>query len=159
MITPHFKLFEEYIHIHLLRRVLPESIHRQRIFQCHDCGETITERQAKRRRERGFKTISYPVCETMVSLLDRKERLIADSRSAISEIDRTTDIKRKREKASSILYREFVERGCPVIPVILQDAHKKTKLPIFLKGMTWTDFRKDKPDPLDHLIRGITGRK
>jgi predicted phosphodiesterase len=55
--------------------------------------------------------------------------------------------------------REFVDRGCPVIPVLLLDAPKKPKLPIFLKGMTWVDFRKDDPDPLERLIWGITGER
>jgi hypothetical protein len=55
--------------------------------------------------------------------------------------------------------REFVNRSCPVIPVVLPNAPKKPKLPIFLKGMKWVDFRKKDPDPLDQLIWGITGEK
>jgi WD40 repeat protein len=53
--------------------------------------------------------------------------------------------------------REFAGRGCPVIPVILPNASKKPSLPIFLKGMTWVDFRKKTPDPLRRLVWGITG--
>jgi hypothetical protein len=53
--------------------------------------------------------------------------------------------------------REFVRRGCPVIPVLLPDAPKQPKLPVFLKGMTWVDFRKDEPNPMGHLLWGITG--
>jgi len=55
--------------------------------------------------------------------------------------------------------REFVDRGCPVIPVLLPDAPRRPKLPIFLRGMTWVDFRKDDPDPMKHLIWGITGKR
>lgn len=54
---------------------------------------------------------------------------------------------------------EFVRRGCPVIPVILADAPKEPKLPIFLGGMTWVDFRKQEPVPMEQLIWGITGVK
>jgi len=54
--------------------------------------------------------------------------------------------------------REFVSRGCPVIPVLLSDAHQKPELPIFLKGMTWVDFRKQEPDPMIRLLWGITGK-
>jgi hypothetical protein len=36
--------------------------------------------------------------------------------------------------------REFVSRGCPVIPVILPSVHKPPNLPVFLKGMHWVDF-------------------
>ncbi|TEU22236.1 MAG: TIR domain-containing protein [Anaerolineales bacterium] len=55
--------------------------------------------------------------------------------------------------------REFVDRGCPVIPVLLPDAPQKPQLPIFLKGMTWVDFRKEDPDPTEQLIWGITGER
>jgi WD40 repeat protein len=55
--------------------------------------------------------------------------------------------------------REFVDRGCPVIPVLLTDAPEKPQLPIFLKGMTWVDFRKQDPDPMERLIWGITGER
>jgi hypothetical protein len=55
--------------------------------------------------------------------------------------------------------REFVERGCPVIPVLLPDAPKKPRLPVFLRGMTWVDFRKRDPDPMKRLIWGITGKR
>ena len=55
--------------------------------------------------------------------------------------------------------REFVARGCPVIPVLLPDAPKKPRLPVFLRGMTWVDFRKREPDPMEQLIWGITGER
>jgi hypothetical protein len=55
--------------------------------------------------------------------------------------------------------REFVKRRCPVIPVILPSAHEVPKLPVFLDGMHWVDFRKDDPDPIDQLIWGITGKR
>lgn len=56
--------------------------------------------------------------------------------------------------------REFVKRQCPVIPVLLPDSRTKPKLPIFLNGMTWIDFRKKvKPDPMGQLIWGITGER
>jgi len=53
--------------------------------------------------------------------------------------------------------REFSNRGCPVIPVLLPDAPDEPKLPRFLKGMTWVDFRSQDPDPMEQLIWGITG--
>jgi len=55
--------------------------------------------------------------------------------------------------------REFVSRRSPVIPVLLPDAPDKPELPIFLKAMTWVDFRRQDPDPLSRLIWGITGRR
>jgi formylglycine-generating enzyme required for sulfatase activity len=55
--------------------------------------------------------------------------------------------------------REFVNRNCPVIPVLLSDAPEKPQLPVFLRGLTWVDFRTSDPDPMDQLIWGITGKK
>jgi hypothetical protein len=55
--------------------------------------------------------------------------------------------------------QEFVSRECPVIPVLLPDATRKPKLPVFLRGMTWVDFRKSDPDPMKQLIWGITGER
>ena len=54
--------------------------------------------------------------------------------------------------------REFISRNCPVIPVVLADAPDKPQLPIFLRGMTWVDFRKQNPDPMKQLIWGIEGK-
>jgi hypothetical protein len=55
--------------------------------------------------------------------------------------------------------REFVKRSCPVIPVLLLDTRKVPELPIFLRGNTWVDFRKQYPDPLRQLMWGITGQR
>ena len=53
--------------------------------------------------------------------------------------------------------RQFAKRGCPVIPVILENAPTKPVLPLFLAGMTWVDFRITAPDPLGRLVWGIRG--
>lgn len=57
------------------------------------------------------------------------------------------------------LLNEFVNRSCPVIPVLLKDAPQKPQLPIFLKAMTWVDFRRSESNPMGRLIWGITGIK
>lgn len=54
--------------------------------------------------------------------------------------------------------RQFLRRGCPVIPVLLRGA-ERPDLPVFLDGMTWVDLAKTEPDPLDQLEWGITGRQ
>jgi hypothetical protein len=51
--------------------------------------------------------------------------------------------------------REFVSRGCPVVPVILPNAPSIPQLPVFLRGMMWVDFRKARPNPFRQLIWGI----
>ena len=55
--------------------------------------------------------------------------------------------------------RQFVQRNCPVIPVLLPDAPVEPQLPLFLGGFTWVDFRKSEPEPLSQLIWGITGKR
>ena len=55
---------------------------------------------------------------------------------------------------------EFVERGMPVIPVLLPGAPDDLKLPYFLKGFAWSDLRGGfTKEGLDHLQWGITGKK
>lgn len=55
--------------------------------------------------------------------------------------------------------QEFIERKCPVIPVLLRDVSEQPQLPIFLKNRNWVDFRLQDPDPLAQLIWGVTGEK
>ena len=52
---------------------------------------------------------------------------------------------------------EFVERGCPVIPVILEGAQQRPDIPRFLRGKIWVDFRRQRPEPFERLLWGITG--
>jgi formylglycine-generating enzyme required for sulfatase activity len=55
--------------------------------------------------------------------------------------------------------RKFVNRECPVIPILLPDAPKEPKLPTFLEEIMWVDFRTSDPNPMSQLIWGITGKK
>jgi|SRR5579871_670 len=55
--------------------------------------------------------------------------------------------------------REFVNRACPVIPVLLEDVGTTPVLPVFLRAFTWVDFRKSTPDPWRQLLWGITGKR
>ncbi|TMC23345.1 MAG: hypothetical protein E6J34_03130 [Chloroflexi bacterium] len=50
---------------------------------------------------------------------------------------------------------QFVERECPVIPVLLKSATERPKLPPFLALFTWVDFHRTTPRPLDRLVWGI----
>ena len=59
----------------------------------------------------------------------------------------------------STFLRQFAKRQCPIIPVILPDCEEAPKLPLFLEGMMWVDFRQKVPDPFRQLIWGITGKK
>jgi hypothetical protein len=54
--------------------------------------------------------------------------------------------------------REFAQRGCPVIPVLLPGATAPA-MPLFLRGMTWVDLSTRDLAAIERLIWGITGRK
>ena len=64
-----------------------------------------------------------------------------------------------QEREMRAFLSEFVDRRCPVIPVLLANASQEPKLPIFLKAMTWVDFRRVDPAPMERLVWGITGEK
>jgi WD40 repeat protein len=235
--------FEDYVFIHLKRRTLPNTIGRRRIIFCPECNESITNSQAKRRRERGFRSIRCNVCDTEISLLDREERLEISTESAIKKMDRAADAQRSFETASTILkgkiesgdydvflchkspeksvikeigqklkeqgilpwldewevppgtlwqealgqqiesiksvavfigpgkpgpwqgleleafIKQFIERRCPVIPVILPTVKGEPEIPPFLSLFNYIDLRKKDPDPLKMLIWGITGKR
>jgi hypothetical protein len=64
----------------------------------------------------------------------------------------------QRQELDSFL-RQFVSGSCPVIPVLLNNAPIEPKLPLFLQGMTWVDFRDPSVDAIGRLIWGITGQR
>lgn len=89
--------FEEYIHTHLRRRALPNTIKHRRVFTCPTCNTPVSSLQEQRRRERGYNWINCNVCETNVSLIEREEELAAIGMSSISEMDRAADARRELE--------------------------------------------------------------
>ncbi|MBW4633692.1 MAG: GUN4 domain-containing protein [Iphinoe sp. HA4291-MV1] len=67
-----------------------------------------------------------------------------------------------QEDEINAFLRQFKQRKCPVIPVLLPDAPQIPNLPLFLQGITWVDFREQTrvyTPPMDKLIWGITGKK
>ena len=62
-----------------------------------------------------------------------------------------------QEREMRALLSEFVERKCPVIPVLLSNAPRQPDLPIFLKDITWVNFKSlYSTNPMEQLIWGIT---
>jgi hypothetical protein len=49
--------FEEFIRTHLERRALPDSIHRRRVFVCHECHTPVADVVVVKRRERSFNQV------------------------------------------------------------------------------------------------------
>lgn len=55
---------------------------------------------------------------------------------------------------------QMAARNIPVIPVLLPGAPEKPKLPLFLREITWVDFRGGLTEKgLDRLIWGFTGKR
>ncbi len=231
--------FARYIETLLRRLAQTDSVHKQRIITCPECGETLADRQVEKRRERGFSSIECPVCDTKISLLEPEDLLIRESN--VSLIDRAANEKRDIDSAHSVvqgkevvgrfdvflshngkdkaeaikLKKQLSEHGVlawldtdqllpggawmkrledaltkcdklayligehgrgqwqerelevfmaqnrPVIPVLLAIAPTgvENTISAFLKTLTWVDFRRADPDPLDQLIWGILGEK
>lgn len=84
------------------------------------------------------------------------ERQINDIKSVAVFVD-DHSIPWEDREIEAIL-REFVAKGCPIIPVLLT-SKMKPQLPIFLRGRAWTDFNEVDPDPMGQLLWGITGKR
>ncbi len=236
-------IFEEYVHLHLKRRALPDNFKIRRIFVCTQCNTMLPNEMVQKRKERGINWLNCPVCDARVWLIEQGEPLTGVPSQGVQKMDQAADAQRniqvnktsvegKKEVQDFDVFlchhgidkpavkiigeqlqnrgllpwldewelrpglpwqrileeqigkiktvavfvgkngigpwqqlelegflREFVRRGCPVIPVLLEDAPLEPKLPIFLQGMTWVDFRKQEPKPMDMLEWGITGNR
>lgn len=87
--------FEEYIHTHLLRHALPETISRRLVVVCAGCGFIVTDQLSQLRAARGFDWLECPGCENKLSLREPREELALTHGSVISELDRAADSQRE----------------------------------------------------------------
>ena len=87
------------------------------------------------------------------------ERGLADSSSCGVFVGRSGEGPWQRPEVEAALRKQTQDRNFRVIPVLLPDAPTEPKVPIFLNGVTWVDFRGDESEALDRLIWGITGNK
>jgi len=95
--------FEEYIHKHLIRWALPESILRRRIFACSECGFIVSEQLVQIRAKKGLNWTTCPGCEQQIWLLDREERLTLAQQTRVTEMDHAADTQRDQGAAKSTL--------------------------------------------------------
>ncbi|MEH2454326.1 TIR domain-containing protein [Nostoc sp.] len=63
----------------------------------------------------------------------------------------------QEEKEFQYLITESLRQGRTIIPVILPNFQKGTKLPDFLRSLKSVDFRNVESDPFNLLIWAITG--
>ncbi|MCA9958360.1 MAG: hypothetical protein KC443_04970, partial [Anaerolineales bacterium] len=98
--------FEQYVALHLQRRVLSGAVQVQRVLTCPSCGEQITSSQVQRRQERGFAFINCPVCDMKISLPVRRDlagMTASALDSALQEMDREADTQRDLATAEMVL--------------------------------------------------------
>lgn len=62
--------FDDYIHTHLARRALPDSIRRQQLLVCPNqtCRNPINKQVLEKRMERGFDWIMCSICDTRIEI-------------------------------------------------------------------------------------------
>lgn len=93
--------FDDYVHTHLKRHAIQESILRKRIFRCPHCKQELTSQQVGILRSRGAKDVACFACEeSRISLLDWDE--VSDeihSASIVLRIDSVADAVRDKQAA------------------------------------------------------------
>ncbi len=235
--------FEHYIHSHLRRRALPNTIAHSYFVICSGCQYVVPDQVVEMRKERFFEWVDCPVCGNRISLIGPKDETVPAKPAWITKMNRVANQQRDKAEAISTLkgkialgsydvflchnnkdkalvkrvgaklrehgilpwldewelrpgmpwqkilehqienvkaaavfvgengvgpwqdmeqaafIRQFVQRECPVIPIVLPNCKQPPQLPYFLSGMTWVDFRKTTPDPFQQLVWGITGEK
>lgn len=100
--------FENYVENHLLRRAIPGSIRRSRLFVCPDpsCGEPVPPSIVLKRRERGLNWLICSNCGTRIELADRTERLASVPSSLVLEMDNAADSRRALSALKAIRNEE-----------------------------------------------------
>ncbi len=121
-------LFENYIHHHLKRRALPDSVQRRKISTCSGCGLIITDQLAKLRLERGHEFLDCPVCGTRISLCGREETHSGHTDEIIPEMDRKADERREQAVTAVILEAKAETKQFDVFL-----AHKSKDKPLITK--------------------------
>jgi len=127
------------------------------VFLCHNVTDKPAVREiAQRLRERGLRPWldehelrpGLPWQRVLVEQIQSIPAAIVVVGSAVGPW---------QDQELTAFLRQFVKRGCPVIPVLLPGV-ERPELPALLDGMTWVDLAVADPDPLDQLEWGITGK-
>ncbi|HEX8065269.1 MAG TPA: TIR domain-containing protein [Thermoleophilaceae bacterium] len=130
------------------------------VFLCHNVGDKDEVKEvAERLKERGLlpwlDVWELPPGQSWIQGL---ESAIDSIKSAAVFVGSSGMGPWQRQELNAFLLN-FVERGSPVIPVLLPTAAESPQLPVFLRDKGWVDFREPRSKPLAHLIWGITGER
>jgi small GTP-binding protein len=98
-------LFEEYVHAHVNRHAAPDTVGRERVFRCQNCGYRLPADLVRRRKDRGQQDVNCPDCEAVrVSVLDREDRLGAASQRSVHQMNASADAGRDAAAASVTIH-------------------------------------------------------
>lgn len=86
--------FEDYVHTHLLRRALPNTVERGTVINCSACATVFTEQAIKKRTELGFDWIACSVCDTKTTLQPGGPSVPITPQVTTRDIDRSAARKR-----------------------------------------------------------------
>lgn len=130
------------------------------VFLCHNSQDKLEIRELNEKlKSRGVKTWfdeeQLPPGRAWQELLEQQIQEIGAAAVVVGE----SGLGPWQNSEMRAFISEFVDRKCPVIPVILKSCKTVPQLPIFLRQFTWVDFRKPEPDPIERLLWGITGTK
>jgi GTPase SAR1 family protein len=128
------------------------------VFLCHNVSDKPSVRKlAQQLRERGLRPwLDENELRPGLPFQSMIEKTIQNIPAAAVIVGSEVGPWQDQELAAFL--RQFVKRGCPVIPVLLPGSIRP-EVPMFLEAMTWVDLGMIQPDPLDQLEWGITGRQ
>ncbi len=89
--------FEDYIHTHLRRWALPETITCRRIVTCAMCGFVVTDQLRAIRKKQNLDWLKCPGCGKKLSLRDDGGRVAFSKPSAVPKIDEAANTRRDRD--------------------------------------------------------------
>ena len=129
------------------------------VFLCHNSLDKPSVRSLNRAlKQRGIRTWldeeQLPPGRPWQDLLEKQISSVASAVVLVGD----SGLGPWQNTESRAFLSEFVNRQCPVIPVILRGCTQVPTLPLFLSQHTWVDFRRRTPDPLKRLLWGITGK-
>jgi small GTP-binding protein len=156
--------FEEYVSSHLLRRALPETVNKRRVFTCASCREAVTDGQVLKRLELGFTSMSCPVCATNIELREEMRPVIAES-SLVTEIDRAANEQREFDaglisaagEMHTTPFREWVGAAAATLAIVFTDIVSSTTIGNELGDEAMNKIRRDHFQQVRHQLRYYNG--
>ena len=96
-------LFLRFIHEHLFRNTLADSVDRERIYRCPACREEVENKRAvKIRLEKGKTTITCQYCDTEIPLFDLLEEKFGDPDLLEKVREMEEEAEEKKEEAVGV---------------------------------------------------------